>query len=88
MIICSEEMDRLKESVENGELRENDSYCDYDDYEDEYGHNYIDDEQRNFIREANKFFAENQLRYVAKYGVENVRIKRLEDGERWSDYEV
>lgn len=88
MIICSEEMDRLKESVENGELRENDSYCDYDDYEDEYGHNYIDDEQRNFIREANKFFAENQLRYVAKYGVENVRIKKLAEGERWCDYEV
>lgn len=27
MIICSEEMDRLKESVKNGELQENDIYC-------------------------------------------------------------
>lgn len=50
MIICSEEMDRLKEAVEDGELKENDIYCDYDDYEDEYGHNFIDEEQRNFIR--------------------------------------
>lgn len=49
MIICSEEMDRLKESVKNGELQENDIYCDYDDYEDEYGHNYIDEEQRYAI---------------------------------------
>lgn len=87
MIICREEMDRLKESVENGELQENDIYCDYDDYEDEYGHNYIDDEQRNFIREANKFFEENQIRYVATYGLESVRIGRLGDGEHWSDYE-
>ena len=52
MIICSEEMDRLKESVKNGELQENDIYCDYDDYEDEYGHNYIDEEQRNFLRKT------------------------------------
>ena len=63
-------------------------YEDYDDYEDEYGHNYIDEEQRNFIREANKFFAENQICYVAKYGVENVRIVSLRDGEHWSDYEL
>lgn len=88
MIICSEEMDRLKESVENGELKENDIYCDYDDYEDEYGHNFIDEEQRNFIREANKFFKENNIRYVAKYGVENVRIVKLENGKHWSDYEL
>ena len=88
MIICSEEMDRLKESVENGELHENDIYCDYDDYDDEYGHNYIDEEQRNFIREANQFFSENRLRYVAKYGVENVQIVSLRDGEHWSDYEL
>lgn len=87
MIICSEEMDRLKESVKNGELQENDIYCDYDDYEDEYGHNYIDEEQRNFIRAANKYFAENQIRYVAKYGLENVRIKKLEGEEDWSSYE-
>ena len=88
MIICSEEMDRLREAVEDGELHENDIYCDYDDYEDGYGHNYIDEEQRNFIREANKFFSENQIRYVAKYGVENVRIVSLRDGEHWNDYEL
>ncbi len=87
MCICIEEMERLKESVENNGLQENDSYCDYDDFEDEYGHNYIDDEQRNFIREANRFFEDNQIRYVAKYGVEKVRIVKLEDGERWSDYD-
>lgn len=87
MMICNEEMDRLKASVENGELQENDIYCDYDDYEDEYGHNYIDDEQRSFIREANKFFEENQIRYVAKYGAENVWIKKLGDEEHWCDYE-
>lgn len=88
MLICSEEMDRLKESVENNELQENDSYCDYDDYEDEYGHNFIDDEQRNFIREANRFFEANQIRYVATYGVEKVRIVKLGDGEHWSEYEL
>lgn len=88
MLICSEEMDRLKESVENNELQENDSYCDYDDYEDEYGHNFIDDEQRNFIREANLFFEANQIRYVATYGVEKVRIVKLGDGEHWSEYEL
>ena len=88
MLICSEEMDRLKESIENNELQENDSYCDYDDYEDEYGHNFIDDEQRNFIREANLFFEANQIRYVATYGVEKVRIVKLGDGEHWSEYEL
>lgn len=88
MLICSEEMDRLKESVENNELQENDSYCDYDDYEDEYGHNFIDDEQRNFIREANRFFEDNKIRYVATYGVEKVRIVKLGDGEHWSEYEL
>lgn len=88
MFICSEEMDRLKESIENNELQENDSYCDYDDYEDEYGHNFIDDEQRNFIREANRFFEDNKICYVATHGVEKVRIVKLGDGEHWSDYDL
>ena len=88
MWICIEEMERLKESVENNVLQENDSYCDYDDFEDEYGHNFIDDEQRDFIREANRFFEDNKIRYAAKYGVENVRIVKLGDGECWCDYEL
>lgn len=46
MTICKE-VDRPK-TFENDELQENDIYCDYNDYE-ECSHNYIDEDQKDFI---------------------------------------
>lgn len=86
--ICYEEYERLVESVKDGTIEENDTYLDILDFEDDYSHNHIEANQREFIRLANNYLRENKIRFVASSGCEKVWIKKLTENEDWTDYQV
>lgn len=86
--IAYEEYERLEESVEDGTIDENDTYLDILDFEYDYSHNHIEENQREFIRLANNYLKENNIRFVASRGCEKVWIKKLPENEDWTDYQV
>lgn len=87
-MIYLEEFERLKEDLENKRLELNDVFLDYDDYEDDYSHNEIQENQERFIKTVNEFFKEQNIRMVAVIGCENVRIVELPENEHWNDYDL
>lgn len=79
--IAYEEYERLEETVEEGTLEENDAYLDILDFEDYYSHNHIEENQGEFIRLANNYFQEKNIRYVASRGCEKVWIEKPPENE-------
>lgn len=86
--IAYEEYERLEESVKDGTIEKNDTYLDILDFEYDYSHNHIEENQRELIRLANNYLRENKIRFVASCGCEKVWIKKLPENEDWTDYQV
>lgn len=89
--ICFDEFERLKEALEKnikteGDLYfvENDAFLDFWEYEDEFSHNEIEENQDKFIQLANHYFQENNLPYYADTGNQNVRVYRKNDSNKLS----
>lgn len=76
-------MDKLSgsEGITNGGYGDitNGCYASYLDYEDDYSHNEIDEEQEKLIRALNDYFEFKKLPYHAEIWIDEVRIKKVED---------
>ena len=71
--ICYEELDLLKEHMENNEFK-GVQYLDTWDFEDNYSHNRIERNREEFVELANKFFKENNLPYTMREVCENAMV--------------
>ena len=76
-VITYDELERLKEEIENGSLLDKEKYCEYWDFEDEYSHNEIDEAVGEFLVLANDYFKKNNLNYKASYNCESVLVKKV-----------
>lgn len=71
--ICYEELDELKEDINNNCFI-GVKYLDTWDYEDEYSHNHIDENRDKFIELANEYFKENNMTYIMREICENAMV--------------
>ncbi|MCF2641174.1 hypothetical protein I6E50_01955 [Roseburia hominis] len=71
--ICYEELDRLKEDIEDDNFQ-GVKYLDTWDFEDEYSHNHIEENREKFIELANDYFKEENLSFVMREICENAMV--------------
>ena len=71
--ICYEEIEELKEDIKNNSLI-GVKYLDTWDYEDEYSHNHIEENRDKFIKLANEYFTENNMKYTMREVCENAMV--------------
>ena len=71
--ICYEEIEELKEDIENNSFI-GVKYLDTCDYEDEYSHNHIEENRDKFIELANEYFTENNMKYIMREVCENAMV--------------
>lgn len=72
--ICYEELDYLKEHIDEGKEILGYDFLDTWDFEDEYSHNHIEENRSKFIQLANEYFKENNLPYEARETCERAEI--------------
>lgn len=91
--IVNEEYDRVMECLEDRiTISPSDEFASYDDFEDEYGHNEIDEAQQKLREKLNKQFIHDNTDLVAFQCIERVRICTKDEyrkrfGEEWNpDY--
>lgn len=72
--ICYEELDYLKEHIDEGKEILGYGFLDTWDFEDEYSHNHIEENRSKFIQLANEYFRKNNLPYVARETCERANI--------------
>jgi len=72
--ICYEELDYLKEHIDEEKEILGYDFLDTWDFEDEYSHNHIEENRSKFIQLANEYFRENNLPYEAKETCERAKI--------------
>ncbi|MFR3145424.1 hypothetical protein FYJ53_05880 [Eubacterium sp. BL-380-WT-2B] len=77
-LIASVEWDRIMEELDGGEDITKGSYAEYLEFEYEYSHNEIDEEQEKLIRALNDYFEFKKLPYHAEIWIDEVRIKEVE----------
>ena len=71
--ICYEEIEELKEDIKNNSFI-GVKYLDTWDYEDEYSHNHIEENRDKFIKLANEYFTENNMKYTMREVCENAMV--------------
>lgn len=71
--ICYEELDELKEDIENNCFA-GVEYLDTWNFEDEYSHNHIEENRDKFIELANEYFKENNMSYIMREVCENAMV--------------
>lgn len=71
--ICYEVLEELKEDIEENNFM-GVKYLDTWDYEDEYSHNYIDENREKFIELANEYFKNNDIPYIMQEICENAMV--------------
>ena len=71
--ICYEELDELKEDIENNCFA-GVEYLDTWNFEDEYSHNHIEENRDKFIELANEYFKENNMKYIMREVCENAMV--------------
>ena len=71
--ICYEEIEELKEDIKNNSFI-GVKYLDTLDYEDEYSHNHIEENRDKFIKLANEYFTENNMKYTMREVCENAMV--------------
>ena len=71
--ICYEEIEELKEDINNNSFI-GVKYLDTWDYEDEYSHNHIEENRDKFIKLANEYFTENNMKYTMREVCENAMV--------------
>ena len=71
--ICYEEIEELKEDIKNNSFIVV-KYLDTWDYEDEYSHNHIEENRDKFIKLANEYFTENNMKYTMREVCENAMV--------------
>lgn len=71
--ICYEEMEELKEDIKNNSFI-GVKYLDTWNYEDEYSHNHIEENRDKFIELANKYFTENNMKYIMREVCKNAMV--------------
>lgn len=71
--ICYEELDQLKEDIEDDNFR-GVKYLDTWDFEDEYSHNHIEENREKFIELANDYFKEENLSFVMREICESAMV--------------
>lgn len=72
--ICYEELDYLKEHIDEGKEILGYDFLDTWDFEDEYSHNHIKENRSKFIELANEYFKENNLPYEARETCKRAKI--------------
>lgn len=72
--ICYEELEYLKEHIDEGKEMLGYDFLDTWDFEDKYSHNHIEENRSKFIQLANEYFRENNLPYEAKETCERAKI--------------
>ena len=71
--ICYEEIEELKEDIKNNSFI-GVKYLDTWDYEDEYPHNHVEENRDKFIKLANEYFTENNMKYTMREVCENAMV--------------
>ena len=71
--ICYEEIEELKKDIKNNSFI-GVKYLDTWDYEDEYSHNHIEENRDKFIKLANEYFTENNMKYTMREVCENAMV--------------
>lgn len=78
-VIASAEWDLIMDKLSGYGDITNGCYASYLDYEDDYSHNEIDEEQDKLMWALNDYFEFKKLPYHACRWIDEVRIKRLEN---------
>lgn len=75
------EFERLEEQIKDSEMSDREEFLDMWQFEDEYSHNHIEENQDAFMKMANEYFEENNLPYEAKLGCENIVVVPIKDNK-------
>lgn len=76
--IAEQEYNNVLERIEYDFIEKRDEYAGYDEWEDEYSHNEIDEAQGQLIEALNQYFEENAILYIAFDGCDCVRVWKKE----------
>lgn len=76
--VAADEWYRIMDKLDGGEDITKGSYAEYLEFEYEYSHNEIDEEQEKLIRALNDYFEFKKLPYHAEIWIDEVRIKEVE----------
>ena len=82
--IAYEEYERIIDDIHQHTIDKYKEYLGYDDYEDEYGHNDIDEAQGQLLETVRKYIEQNNLPLVAFMGVQCIRVWKKEWYEEMS----
>lgn len=77
-LIASAEWDLIMDKLSGGEDITVGYYAGYNDYEEDFSHNEIDEEQDKLMWALNDYFEFKKLPYHAEIWIDEVRIKEIE----------